>query len=148
MRFNRLKAITLTLLLFSGGALRAWGGADSKSVPERQANTKAYELADHVFYREAKFIGDLKPYSPIVETYIQNFKGNQELGQVPSSDKYFIGRMLMKNGVEDVSFQKNSKSPGGMILEKLDGFYKMNYVALGFMQMIYIPGFDKNNYEL
>ena len=80
----------------------------------------------------------------MVETYIQNMKGDEELGQIPSTDKYFLGRLVMKKGIENVSFQKNTSS----LLQKLDGFYKMNYDAAGFMQMIYIPGFDKTNYEL
>jgi hypothetical protein len=145
----RIHAFLMTLLLLCATGLSASDGApDSKTVPDQQTSAKAQEIADRIFYREAKFVGDLKAFSPIVETYIQNFKGDVELGQVPSSDKYFIGRMTMKNGVEDISFQRKSKSPRSLILEKLDSFYKMNYVAQGFMQMVYIPGFDKNNYDL
>ena len=121
---------------------------NSNAAQDRQASAKANEIADRIFYREAKFVQDLKPYTPMVETYIQNFKGDEELGQVPSSDKYFIGRLIMKKGMKDLSFQKNSKSFPSLILEKLDSFYKMNYVALGFMQMVYISGFDKQNYDL
>lgn len=149
MRRYCVQGITLALLLVSAAGLRASDGSqpDSKVVEERQASGKAKEIADRIFYREAKFIQDLKSFSPMVETYIQNFKGDEELGQVPSSDKYFIGRMLMKNGIENLSFEKNAKSPG-FILEKLNSFYKMNYVASGFMQMVYISGFDQQNYDL
>jgi len=120
----------------------------SSAVQDRQPSTNVNEVTDRIFYREAKFVQDLKTYTPMVETYIQNFKGDEELGQVPSSDKYFIGRMVMKRGVENVSFQKNTKSFPGLVLEKLNSFYKMNYVASGFMQMVYIAGFDKQNYDL
>jgi hypothetical protein len=139
--------IVVAALLFSVLGAKALGhpeSSDSKAAREEAQTAKANEIADRIFYREAKFVQDLKPFTPMVETYIQNMKGDEELGQVPSSDKYFIGRLLMKKGIENVSFQKN----GGSILEKLNGFYKMNYDAAGFMQMIYIPGFDKNNYEL
>jgi len=109
----------------------------------------ANEVSDRIFYREAKFVEDLKPLTPIVETYIQNFKADQELGQVPTSDKYFLGRLIMKKGIQDVSFQEGKeKSFPSLILEKLNGFYRMNYVPLGFMEMVYIGAFDKNNYEL
>lgn len=147
----RTQAIALALLLISAVGLRAFDDPkpDPNAAPDRQASDKANEIADRIFYREAKFVQDLKPYTPMVETYIQNFKGDEELGQVPSSDKYFIGRLMMKNGVEDVSFQRSApKSLLTLTLEKLDNFYKMNYVALGFMQMVYISGFDKQNYDL
>ena len=32
-------------------------------------------------------------FTPMVETYIQNLKPDQELGDVPVSDSYFIGRL-------------------------------------------------------
>ena len=147
----RMQAVALALLLLmSAVGLRASDDAPvgSAAVQDRQTSDKTNEIADRIFYREAKFVQDLKTYTPMVETYIQNFKGDEELGQVPNNDKYFIGRMVMKNGIENLSFQKNKKSMPGLILEKLNSFYKMNYVASGFMQMVYISGFDQHNYDL
>ncbi len=148
MRVLRTQAIALTFLLSLFPAISLHAADDTKTPQESQASAKENEIADRIFYREAKFDQDLKPYTPMVETYIQNYKGNDELGQVPTSDKYFIGRLVMNKGLQDVSFQQTQKSTASVILSKLDGFYKMNYVALGFMQMVYIPGFDKNNYDL
>ncbi len=147
---HRMQAIALSLLLLSAVGLQAANHkhTDSTTVQDGQASEKSKQITDRIFYREAKFIQDLKSYSPMAETYIQDFKGDQELGQVPTSDKYFIGRMMMKNGIENLSFQNSPKSTSKFILEKLNSFYKMNYVALGFMQMIYIPGFDDQNYDL
>ena len=137
--------IVLTALLLSVVWVKAADAQQPGLGAALEAPTsKADEIADRIFYREAKFVQDLTPFTPIVETYIQNMKGDVELGQVPSSDKYFIGRLVMKKGIENVSFQKNNSS----ILKLLDGVYKMNYNATGFMQMIYIPGFDKDNYQL
>lgn len=124
---------------------------DTRSVPapDQQSIDKTNEVSDRIFYREAKFVEDLKQFTPMVETYIQNFKGDEDLGQVPTSDKYFFGRLIMKKGIQDISFQQPArKSLPSLILEKLNGFYKMNYVPLGFMEMVYISGFDKNNYDL
>src|SRR5580704_17320424 len=146
----RMQGITLALLLLSAAGL--WASDDttpnSSALQDQQQSVKASEMADRIFYREAKFVQDLKSYTPMIETYIQNFKNNEQLGQVPSSDKYFLGRLTLKHGIEDVSFQQNNKSLPTLMLEKLNGFYKMNYVALGFMQMIYISGFVQRNYDL
>src|ERR1700752_3322309 len=106
MSTRRTQAIALTLLLLSTIGLWASEDAQPDTKPvEEQQSAKANEIADRIFYREAKFVQDLRPYTPMVETYIQNFKGDAELGQVPSSDKYFIGRLILKKGIEDVSFQ-------------------------------------------
>ena len=147
---HRVQAITLSLLMLSAVGLQAANRKhpDSTTIQDGQASEKSKEMAARIFYREAKFIQDLRSYTPMAETYIQEFNRDEELGQVPSSDKYFIGRLIMKNGIENLSFQNQSKSSPHFILEKLNGFYKMNYVALGFMQMVYIPGFDQQNYDL
>jgi hypothetical protein len=147
---HRLQAITISLLLLCASRL---GASDHKKFESTQVQDgataqKTKEMADRIFYREAKFYEELKKYTPMAETYIQNFKGDEQLGQVPTSDKYFIGRLVMKNGIENVSFQNNPKSTGHFLLDKLNSFYKMNYVALGFMQMVYIAGFDQQNYDL
>ena len=145
---HRVQAIALSLLLSAVGLQAAnRKHPDSNTVQDGQASEKSKEITNRIFYREAKFIQDLKSYSPMAETYIQEFNRDEELGQVPSSDKYFIGRLVMKNGIENLSFQ-NQRSSSRFILEKLNSFYKMNYVALGFMQMVYIPGFDQQNYDL
>lgn len=147
MRSFRLSAIAFAILFFLAAAMFAEDPPQpkEKTAQEKTAETQAEEIADRIFYREAKLVEDMKPYTPMVETYIQNFKADEQLGHVPSSDRYFLGRLVMKNGVENVSYQRAS-APN--ILQKLDSFYKMNYVAQGFMQMVYIPGFDKNNYDL
>jgi hypothetical protein len=142
----RVQAIIPMLVLCTAAAL--WASDDSKPAAQDPEAQKANETADRIFYREAKFVQDLTSYTPMVETYIQNFKADAELGQVPSSDRYFLGRLILNKGIQDVSFHKSQKASPSIILQKLDGFYKMNYVALGFMQMVYIPGFDKDNYDL
>src|SRR5579863_4616818 len=112
-----MQGIALTLLLLSTVGL--WAAEDAKpnsSVADdrqeavRQASAKSSEIADRIFYREAKFVQDLKTYTPMVETYIQDFKSDEQLGQVPSGDKYFIGRLIMDKGLADLSFQKSKKS--------------------------------------
>ncbi len=145
MRSYRLNAVVLTFVILSAAALSATDRPEAKTAQERESAARNDEISDRIFYREAKLVQEMKPYTPMVETYIQNFHQDEQLGQVPTGDRYFLGRLVMQNGVENVSFQRPS-SPN--ILQKLDSFYKMNYVALGFMQMVYIPGFDKQNYDL
>src|SRR6266508_1416750 len=43
-------------------------------------------------------------YSPIVETYVQGFRKDKELGRVPVEDQYFLGRASIKSRLQDDPF--------------------------------------------
>jgi len=50
------------------------------------------QVLDRVMNNEQRLYGQMRNYSPLVETYIQNLKGDKDLGEVPAGDKYFLGR--------------------------------------------------------
>ena len=50
------------------------------------------EVIDRVIANENKRDTQIKTFSPLVETYIQNLKVDKDLGHVPAGDKYFLGR--------------------------------------------------------
>ena len=58
-------------------------------------------------------MNSLKPYSPLVETYIQNLRGDKDLGTVPAGDKYFLGRAVLAKGVDLEPLTDGSDSGGG-----------------------------------
>jgi len=58
------------------------------------------QVVDRIISQEQAEMNSLKPYSPLVETYIQNLKGDKDLGAVPAGDKYFMGRAILAKGVE------------------------------------------------
>ena len=108
-------------------------------------------LAGRIFEQEAKLAEALRSYSPLVETYIQNLKFDKDLGNVPASDKYFIGRLLA-NGkdLQRQSFDKQDKK-GLMsrVVDRMGSVYRMNYLPQGFMQLLVLNHrFDKENYQL
>src|ERR1700730_15192008 len=58
------------------------------------------QVVDRIVSQEQAEMNSLKPYSPLVETYIQNLKGDKDLGPVPNGDKYFMGRAVLAKGVD------------------------------------------------
>ena len=121
---------------------------DGLTAEERAANAAA---ADKIFYQEAKLVEDMHKYTPMVETYIQNVKPDEDLGEVPVSDQYFIGRLnLDERGLVNTTYQ--DKRSGGLfshIMDRLTNFYRMDYLPLGFMQLLMLNNkFDKDHYEL
>ena len=112
------------------------------------------QVVDRIISQEQAEMNSLKPYSPLVETYIQNLRGDKDLGTVPAGDKYFMGRAILAKGVDLEPLTDGSDSNEGVKKKLFGGLgsmfsLSMEYLPRGFLQMIYIDtnGFDKQHYK-
>jgi hypothetical protein len=108
------------------------------------------DVIDRVIMHEIRTNQQIRQYSPLVETYIQNLKPDKELGYVPAGDKYFLGRADFSEGVALVSLT-DPKSKGSKIIGSMGNFFSfaMQFLPSGFLQMVFIDtnGFDKQHYK-
>ena len=108
------------------------------------------EVIDRVTANENQLNQDIRKYSPLVETYIQNLKPDKDLGFVPAGDKYFLGKADFAKGVNLVSLS-DTDTKGKKIFSGIGNFFSfaMQYLPDGFLQMIFIDtnGFDKQHYK-
>src|SRR5579862_5743030 len=112
------------------------------------------QVVDRIISQEQAEMNSLKPYTPLVETYIQNLRGDKDLGAVPAGDKYFMGRAILAKGI-DLEPLTDSEGNGEGVKKKMLGglgsmfSLSMEYLPRGFLQMIYIDdnGFDKQHYK-
>jgi hypothetical protein len=108
------------------------------------------EVIDRVIANEAKLDTQIKTYSPLVETYIQNLKPDKDLGYAPAGDKYFLGRADFTKGVQIVSLS-DANSKGKKFFSSIGNFmpFSLQFLPDGFLQMIFIDprGLDKQNYK-
>ena len=106
------------------------------------------EIVDKVVAQEQSEIQLLREYSPLVETYIQYVRQDQQLGEVPDGDKYFLGRAKLAKGVE---LEPLEYDPGlkRKLSEDWREFLNIGFVPGGFLQMIYVDasGFDRQHYK-
>jgi hypothetical protein len=125
--------------------------AAAPATPAAVVSTPASAIPERIFAQEARLAEDMRHFTPLVETYIQNLKPDPDLVQVPGSDKYFLGRMVVDpRGIKGQAFKDNNKS-GFMyqVLDRLNSFYKLTYHHISFLQMVYLNDrFDKDHYEL
>ena len=137
-------SIALALVL---GGLATTAAAVPK--PADQPRTMD-DVIDRVVANENKLNGQIRQYSPLVETYIQNLKGDKDLGYVPAGDKYFLGRADFSKGVQLVSLT-DVQTRGKKVFTSIGNFFSfaMEYLPDGFLQMIFIDttGFDKQHYK-
>jgi Peptidase family M48 len=139
----------LALLSGLGTVAAAAATPTPEPLPADQAKTME-EVTDRVVKAEGQMNTDIRKYSPLVETYIQNLKPDTELGYVPAGDKYFLGKADFGKGVNLVSLS-DTDGKGKKVLGGVGNFFSfaMQYLPDGFLQMIFIDtnGFDKQHYK-
>ncbi len=114
-----------------------------------QEPTTPSQVVDKIVAQEQVEVQMLRQYSPLVETYIQNIRADQQLGEVPDGDKYFLGRAELGKGVELEPLEHDA----GMKHKVFGGwasFFSTEFVARGFLQMIFLDmnGFDRQHYKI
>jgi len=142
----RKAAVVLYVLILSG--LGTLASAATPNPPD-QARTMA-DVIDRVITNENRSIQQIRQYSPLVETYIQNLKADKDLGYIPAGDKYFLGRADFSKGIELVSLT-DVNTKGKKIIGAIGNFFSFSaeFIPGGFLQMVFIDtnGFDKQHYK-
>jgi hypothetical protein len=110
--------------------------AESPSAPKGEAaSAESFDqVLSRIIEHEHFFIAQLRHFHPLVETYIQNLKGDAS-NESTISDQYFLGRLDMTNGTDDREFRSQSGF-GRRFVAKLTGIYGLKFLPLGFAQMV------------
>jgi hypothetical protein len=142
----KLATTTLVLILSGLGAI----ATEAAPKPADQQPRTMEDVIDRVITNENRSVQQIRQYSPLVETYIQNLKPDKDLGYAPAGDKYFLGRADFSKGVSLISLT-DTNSKGKKIFGGIGNFFSfaLQFVPDGFLQMIFIDtnGFDKQHYK-
>ena len=135
--------LLLVTLLIAGSC---WA-ADGARIEQNPAGYDA--TVGRIFARENQFVQSMRQYTPLVETYIQQQKPDNDLGEVPTTDRYFMGRLVVGDTISQKSFDKK---PGLLrrTLSVMTQAYRIEYLPLGFMQLIFLDShdFNRQTYDL
>jgi hypothetical protein len=117
-------------------------------APQVQQPPQPWDGAlDHAIANEAQLLKTLKGLKPIAESYIQELRKDEELGETPVKDHYFLGRMDLSHGLTNDSY---IPAPG-FAKRFRDAFnvFSVNMNPRGWMQMAIIDTkyFDRRHYE-
>src|SRR5713226_7071034 len=80
------------------------------------------DVIERVTTKQNRANQQIRQYSPLVETYIQNMKPDKDLGYAPAGDKYFLGRADFSRGVSLVSLT-DTNSKGKKIFGSIGNFF-------------------------
>ena len=143
-----MRNLGIAILVLTLGGLGSIAAAAAPR-PADQARTME-DVIDRVITNENRANQQIRQYSPLVETYIQNLKPDKDLGYAPAGDKYFLGRADFSKGVSLVSLT-DTNSKGKKIFGSIGNFFSfaLQFLPDGFLQMIFIDtnGFDKQHYK-
>ncbi len=106
------------------------------------------EAVDRIVARENVVIRTMKTMHPLIETYIQTMKTDPELGLVPESDDYFLGKLDLTKGFTIDQSYLNEPGFASAFLERfiiLTSFRFNPNVSAG--QVLLDTQFSRNAYD-
>ncbi len=104
-------------------------------------------MVDRVVQSERAFVATMKTMHPLTETYIQNLREDKDHNVEPTSDQYFIGRLDISAGPEDVLFEKQRPGFGRHFMNPFSGIFSRRFMPRGFAQMVMLDAdFQKSSY--
>ncbi len=135
---------------------------DPNALHARMLTANQNQLIDKAIAREREVVKTVKQRAPIVETYIQNMRPDQQLGQVPASDQHFLGRVEFGKIIGGDSYEINKATSQGTNENGKLGFFRhptsfitglgsdlhLNFNEGGFIQMLLMDSndFDRQHY--
>ena len=146
MRILQVGLLSLWLMLVSCLPALSQDG-QSRGTLSAPAPASFNEVMDRVIQKEHFFLAQMRHMRPMVETYLQDLKTDSNGNAIPVKDQYFLGRLDMSDGPEDTSFVGQAGF-GRRMLNRLTGLYAMQFLPLGFAQMVVLDtDFQKKYYD-
>jgi len=126
--------------------------AFSSGVYAQQPSTPVTQQAiAKIVARENDEMKAIRQYSPLVETYIQKVKTNDDGEWSPDGDHYFFGRAVFANGYGVKSLDPRGQTFLGRFAADVNKMldFDTEFLPKGFLQMIYVDadGLDPANYN-
>ena len=120
-------------------------GQAAGQEPKSEAVLSPQMVIDQALMREKTYAENLVAYSPLAETYLQEFRVDAKEGDDPKKDYYSISQITFSKGLEAKAFMESS------FFQKLGSHFGfgVNYKSSGFAEpaLFTQSNFDRNNYE-
>lgn len=109
--------------------------------------TTMNEVVDRAIRREHALMEYLKNRKPLVETYLQNLRFDEQLGAVPKEDHYFLGRLDLGDVERHDYLSKDNLQ--NHLMGGFSRLYRVQYQPLGLSWMVFADRseFDRDHYD-
>ncbi len=131
--------------------LAAFCALSSGAYAQQTPSPVTQQAIAKIVARENDEMKTIRQYSPLVETYIQKVKTNDDGEWSPDGDHYFFGRAAFANGYAVKSLDPRGQTFLGRFATDLSKMvnFDTEFLPRGFLQMIYVDeaGLDPGNYN-
>lgn len=105
-------------------------------------------VVGEIVQRENDLARTMSQYTPIVETYVQLMRPDSDLGFVPKDDRYFLGKLQLRNSVGTKSYLPKKSWPKRAVSELAD-IFDPDFSPNGFAQTILLDpaNFSRDHYR-
>ena len=150
-----LRNFWMTTLLLTLGVTGAQAKKEKFAAPV-PLTAEQNALVQKAIAAEKLTIKSIQQKSPLVQTYIQNMRGDTKLYAVPVSDQYMLQRVDFGKSFYGKSYAGGEASSShGMFKGSLNALgsltkaFKVEFVPDGFLDMMFIDpsGFDQQHYD-
>jgi hypothetical protein len=147
---RRLKLIGLMLLT----CLAVCNAKETRQPSHAPLTPEQIALIDKASFQEKFLVKVIQQHTPLVQTYIQHMKTDPQLGDVPVSDEYLLGRVDFGGTFVDHLYEKRAKKKGMLsgskrFIDRMTSMFKLQLSPNGFMDMMFIDtvDFDRKHYD-
>lgn len=158
VRIRAAIAGLIFLVLFSSSPLHALPGFGHKkkpaSAPDQRLTPEQITLLRRAAYQEKFLVRVIQQHTPLIQTYIQHMRPDGQLGVVPTSDLYLLGRVDFDGRFNEELYKKPAASPGTLnlsanVIDKLTGLFHLKMAPNGYMDMMFVDfrSFDFAHYR-
>jgi hypothetical protein len=148
-----LLLVAVVLLCAPAFAQQTMAHNSQPGVADRHLSVASNRMAgfaavvDKIIERERQLRSSMRYFHPLAETYLQNIKSDPDLGTVPVSDQYFMGKLDLGQHVSYRTLLRQSRPD--KLLGKVPAITSWKYSPLDFVQVIVLDddGFDRRHYS-
>lgn len=108
---GELAALLLPVIVLATPMLLLSAGDDlpkSARTDKEPESVYGATIVNRIIAGEKLYNTQLREYSPRIESYVQYYEGETDLGEVPKKDAYYLGRLHVAADTKEITFLRES----------------------------------------
>jgi hypothetical protein len=132
----KFKSFLFLSLFFIFASVLTLGAQTPPDTSSEAATILIDKIIDSAIKQERDLSRRMVTLTPLIETYTQNMAEHPDLGAVPKSDKYFLGKLDLSKGIHQKSLLPSTSGWLNTVGQLLKQTYSITFIPDGFAESI------------